>query len=92
MRAEHQASSAKVVSLPLTKDHGKSQRCANPVCDDAVPSGKRPGARYCGDRCRLQAWALATAAKVLLAMPVSEWGEILLKARGINAPAGGVKS
>lgn len=61
-----------------------SETCASPICEADVPDGKRAGARYCSDHCRLEAWILGKAAKLLLPLPLSVWADILAAAQNVR--------
>jgi len=39
--------------------------CGNQLCQKELDSARRLDARFCSDRCRLDGWVLARAAKLL---------------------------
>jgi len=59
--------------------------CANPFCKAEISLGKRKRARFCSDQCRLNAWIVAKAAKLLLPMPLGVLVEMLSAAKKIAA-------
>jgi hypothetical protein len=64
----------------LTINFEHPERCLNPLCsaelDQTVKSRGNPR-RFCSDRCRLDAWVLGKAAKLLFRLEPAEWYRIL---------------
>jgi len=55
-----------------------SEQCANPICTKILPPGSRSDRRFCSDACRLDGWALARAAKLLLRrIEPTRWNQVL---------------
>ncbi len=48
---------------PLTDNGGHSERCGNPFCEAELTG--RKGKKFCSDRCRLDAYVLRRAKKMI---------------------------
>jgi hypothetical protein len=59
------------------------KRCQNPLCNNELTPGARKSKKFCCDRCRLDAWILAKAAKLLFRLEPREWHRIL-EATGVK--------
>jgi hypothetical protein len=58
-----------------------SETCQNPLCKAPLGPRLRKPKRSCSDRCRLDTWVLARAAKLLFQLEPSEWFAILAGVR-----------
>lgn len=58
-----------------------SERCLNPICRAELGPRKRKRKKFCSDRCRLNGWVLARAARLLFQIEPSRWYEVLQLSR-----------
>jgi hypothetical protein len=63
-----------------------SERCLNPICNAELGPRHRRSKKYCSDRCRLDGWALARAARLLFKIEPARWHEILQITDGGEKP------
>jgi hypothetical protein len=69
----------------LQLDSSKLKACSNPVCKNPIPElpangtkrWRRTKRRFCSDRCRIDGWVLARAARILFCLEPEEWWAIL---------------
>jgi hypothetical protein len=59
-----------------------SEECLNPICKAPLGPRKRRTKKFCSDRCRLDGWALAHAARLLFQIEPARWYEILKMSEG----------
>ena len=62
-RKKHWRASRRLQGGGVDAEPDSLGRCANEECDRVMPSGLRPGARYCSAACRQAAYRQRQAAK-----------------------------
>jgi hypothetical protein len=76
----------KAAASRLQLGSGEPKGCASPICRNPIPAVSAAGApkrwrrtarRFCSDRCRVDNWILARAARLLFQLEPSGWWEIL---------------